>query len=161
MTFRKRSARSRLRGHRGGGYGARKKHRGKGSKGGMGMAGTGKKAGQKRTYVLKYFPGYFGKKGFSSRNKRLDVINLKDIQARKEYFIERKIAKKTAEGIEINLKGYKVLGEGELKDKFIIKADKFSENAKEKIKKSGSISKSFAQNIDEKDKKKEEESKKK
>jgi large subunit ribosomal protein L15 len=138
MVWKRRSKRSRLRGQRTCGYGSRKKHRGKGSKGGMGMAGTGKKAGQKKTYVLKYFPDYFGKKGFRSRSKKLDAINLKDIQSRLNYFMEKKIAKKTSEGIEINLKGYKVLGEGELKDKFLIKASKFSENAKEKIAKSGS-----------------------
>jgi large subunit ribosomal protein L15 len=138
MTFRIRSVRSRLRGNRGGGYGARKKHRGKGSKGGMGMAGTGKKAGQKRTYVLKYFPNYFGKKGFTSRNKKLDIISLDEIQKNLNSFIEKGIAKKTGEGIELNLKGYKVLSTGNLKDKFIIKADAFSENAKEKILKSGS-----------------------
>jgi large subunit ribosomal protein L15 len=138
MAWKRRSKRSRLRGQRTCGYGSRKKHRGKGSKGGMGMAGTGKKAGQKKTYVLKYFPDYFGKKGFRSRIKKLEAINLKDIQSRLNYFIENKIAKKTPEGIEINLKGYKVLGGGELKDKFLIKASKFSENAKEKIAKSGS-----------------------
>lgn len=133
-----RSKRSRLRGARTCGYGSRKKHRGKGSKGGMGMAGTGKKAGQKRTFVLKYFPNYFGKKGFTSRNKKLKAINLEDIQGKLNHFIEKKIAKKTPGGIEINLKGYKVLGAGELKDKFLITADSFSENAKEKIIKSGS-----------------------
>jgi large subunit ribosomal protein L15 len=136
--MRKRSARSRLRGHGGGGYGARKKHRGKGSQGGMGMAGTGKKAGQRRTYVLKYFPDYFGKKGFRGRGIKFKIINLKDIQLNVNSFIKEGIAKKTANGIELNLKGYKILGEGTLKDKFIIKASAFSESAKERIKSQGS-----------------------
>jgi len=139
MTWKKRSKRSRLRGTKTAGHGSTKKYRGKGSKGGMGMAGTGKKAGQRRTYVLKYFPNYFGKRGFHSRTKKLKGINLKDVQGNLGNFIKEGIAKKTPEGIEINLKGYKVLGEGELKDKLIIKADAFSEKAKEKIKASGSI----------------------
>jgi len=129
----KRSVRSRIRGRGGGGYGARKKHRGKGSTGGKGMSGTGKKAGQLRTYVLKYFPNYFGKRGFHSKIRNLDIINLKDIQLRKDEFLKAGIAKKTAEGIEINLQGYKVLSEGELKDKFLIKAGAFSKKASEKI----------------------------
>jgi large subunit ribosomal protein L15 len=139
MTFRKRSQRSRLRGHRGGGYGSRKKHRGKGSKGGRGMAGTGKRAGQKRTFVLKYFPeGYFGKKGFQSRKERLDEINLGQIQHNLNEFIKKGVAKKTPEGIEINLKGYKILSNGELKDKVLIRASAFSEKAKQKIESKGS-----------------------
>ena len=139
MTWKKRSKRSRLRGIKTAGHGSTKKHRGKGSKGGMGMSGTGKKAGQKKTYVLKYFPNYFGKRGFHSRNKKLKGINLRDIQGNLDNFIKDGLAKKTPEGIEINLNGYKVLGEGELKDKFIIKAFAVSEKAKEKIKASGSI----------------------
>ena len=139
MTIRKRSRRSRLRGSRTAGYGSRKKHRGKGSKGGKGMAGTGKRAGQKRTFVLRYFPeGYFGKKGFQSRKEKLKGINLGQIQQKASEFIGKGIAKKTPEGIEINLKGYKILGEGELKDKFLIKASSFSEKAKKKIESKGS-----------------------
>ena len=139
MVCRRRSIRSRLRGARTCGYGSRKKHRGKGSKGGRGMAGTGKRAGQMRTYVLKYFPeGYFGKRGFTSRKTRLNEINLADIQKNLNEFIKKGIAKKTNEGIEINLKDYKILSKGELKDKFLIKASAFSEKAKEKISKQGS-----------------------
>ncbi|MEM4318552.1 MAG: uL15 family ribosomal protein [Candidatus Pacearchaeota archaeon] len=69
MKLKKRSARSRLRGRRTCGYGSRKKHRGKGSKGGKGMAGTGKRAGQKLTYVYRYYGKYLGRYGFKSRKK--------------------------------------------------------------------------------------------
>jgi len=40
-------------------------------------------------------------------------------------------------GKELNLEGYKVLGEGELKEKLTITAEKFSRSAKEKIEKAG------------------------
>ena len=82
--MRKRSKRSRIRGRKTCGYGARKKHRGKGSKGGKGMAGTGKKAGHKVTWVLKYHPGYLGgRRGFTSlgqkKKLKLKTINLDEI----------------------------------------------------------------------------------
>jgi len=140
----KRDKRSRLRGHRGGGYGARKKHRGSGSKGGKGMAGTGKKAGQKIIWVMKYMPNYLGRKGkgFVSLNQkkksRLEEINLDIINKKIEEFSKKGLVKKTKEGLELNLEGYKILGAGNLKEKIIIKASAFSENAKEKISSSGS-----------------------
>ena len=136
--MKKRDKRSRLRGRRTCGYGARKKHRGSGSKGGKGMAGTGKKAGQKKTWVLKYSPGYLGrKKGFVSlkqkRGEKLKSINLAQINEK----LSKMKVEKTDEGIILNLKGFKVLGRGSLKEKLIIKANAFSEKAKQKISSSG------------------------
>ena len=134
----KRDKRSRLRGRNTCGYG-KKKHRGSGSKGGKGMAGTGKKAGQKITYLLKYMPGYLGRrKGFVSipqkKQNKLKVINLDEINKKIDKFRQDGILK----GNELNLEGYKVLGAGKLMHKLTIKASKFSENAKQKIESSGS-----------------------
>jgi large subunit ribosomal protein L15 len=120
----KRSKRSRLRGKRSCGYGARKKHRGKGSQRGHGMAGTGKMAGQRKLTVLKEMPGYLGKHGFKSRKKKLEIINIGDI--------ERKFKDK-----EIKLKGFKVLSKGKITKSIIIHANSFSKKAKEKINASG------------------------
>ena len=137
----KRDKRSRLRGHRGGGWGSRKKHRSSGSRGGFGMAGTGKKAAQKRTLILKYFPGYFGKRGFhslkSEERKEAKIINLGDIVLKLANFKKRGIAKAGPDGMELDLAGYKVLSEGNLKEKLIIKADSFSGKAKQKIEAAG------------------------
>ena len=52
---------SKLRGTRTCGYGNAQKHRGAGSRGGRGMGGSKK---QKWSWVVKYKPGYFGRKGF-------------------------------------------------------------------------------------------------
>lgn len=139
----KRSLRSRLRGRRTCGYGSRKKHRGKGSRGGMGMAGSGKKSGTKLTYLLRYFPGYLGrKKGFTSvsqkHNKKPEMINLDDINKKMHLFEKKGLLKKAGEGKELNLRGYKVLGSGKLNEKITIIADSFSKGAEEKIKSSGS-----------------------
>ncbi|MEM1535866.1 MAG: uL15 family ribosomal protein [Candidatus Pacearchaeota archaeon] len=135
---RKRSKRSRLRGRRTCGYGHKFKHRGKGSKGGKGMAGTGKMAGHKKTFILKYMPDYFGKKGFKTKKEKLEAINLEEIKEKLQDFLEKGIAKKTPEGIEINLPNYKVLASGKIDSGLIIKASGFSEKAKAKIIEAGS-----------------------
>ena len=101
------------------------------------MAGTGKKAGQKRTLVLRHMPGYFGKHGFHSiyqeENDGLKIINLERINLKLKQFEKEGVAKTTPEGIALNLEGYKVLGNGEISQKLIISAKSFSAKAKEKI----------------------------
>lgn len=139
----KRNKRSRLRGRKTCGWGSRKKHRGSGHRGGFGMAGTGKRADQKKTLIITQKPSYFGKHGFKSlqnvKCKKPIPINLFDIERKMNSFLERGIAKKTGEGIEVNLEGYKILGEGELKNKMVIIADSASNQALEKIKKAGCV----------------------
>ncbi len=137
MKF-KRNKRSRLRGLRTCGYGSRKKHRGKGSTAGCGMAGTGKKSGQKKIWVVKYAPDWLGrKKGFLSvpqkHNKKLPAINLGEIEKRMPEFEKKGLLK----GKELNLKGFKILSSGTIKEKLAITASAFSENAKKKITASG------------------------
>ena len=65
------------------GGGARKKRKKSGHKGGVGMAGTGKRNDQKKTLVLKLYGNkYFGKQGVTSRGTKRDKrkrINLKEI----------------------------------------------------------------------------------
>jgi|SRR3989344_322712 len=136
IKHKKRSKRTRLRGSRTAYWGNRKKHKGTGMRGGAGMAGTGKKAGQKKTFIQRYFPDYFGKEGMKA-GKKLDVINLDYINQNLAGLFEKGIAKKTGKGIELDLQGYKILGDGELKEKLIIKADAASQQAKEKVEKTG------------------------
>lgn len=141
MVNHKRNKRSRLRGRKTCGWGSRKKHRGKGSHGGKGMAGTGKRADHHKTLIWNTVrEAYWGKRGFHSKFKKFDSINIEDIEKRLNDFIKEGKAKKTAAGIEINLENMKVLGKlgnGELKNKLIIKARSFSENAKEIIEAAG------------------------
>ena len=118
------------------GHGARKKWKGKGHKGGVGMAGSGKRADQKITLITKLYGNrYFGKKGITSRStkkKRIKAVNLGHIQDNLDSFIER-----FGKGNELDLSEYKILGDGELKTKLTIKARRFTNSAKEKIEKSG------------------------
>lgn len=126
----KRKKISRMRGRRWHGFGAGKKHRGKGSRGGTGMAGSGKRADVKKPTILKlYGNAYYGKRGFHRPQKVIKQIRAINI-------IDLPKFNKT----EINLTelGYdKLLGKGKVKQKYNIKVKLYSKSAKEKIEKAG------------------------
>jgi large subunit ribosomal protein L15 len=118
------------------GGGARKKRKGSGHKGGKGMSGSGKRADQKKTLVIKLYGNkYFGKQGITSKGTKRDTrqrMNLQQIELNLE-----KYGKKGKDGWEINLPNYKILGQGEVREKLIIKAKEASASALEKVKKAG------------------------
>ena len=117
---------SRMRGRRTHGWGSPKKHRGAGSRGGIGMAGSEK---HKKTYLLKKDPDYGIKKGFKSKSRsNIKSVNLRNLQ--KMAGSEKKI--------DASAMGYdKVLATGEVKAKLEVKADYFSASAKRKIEEAG------------------------
>jgi len=123
------------------GTGGRKNQRKSGHKGGVGMAGTGKRADHKKTLMNNlYGNDYFGKQGITSRGTERDTrqrINIGEIQANLENFVAKGIVKKTKEGYEVKLEEYKILGNGIVKDKFIVTALEASKSAVEKIEKAG------------------------
>jgi ribosomal protein L15 len=127
MRLKKRRKSSRYHGSRTCGHSA-KLNKGKGSHGGKGMSGTGKRADQKKTLVIKlYGQHYFGRSGMTSKKterKRVCYINVEGIQ------------EKYAPG-EIKLTEYKILGSGEIKGKYTIHAKAATKSAIEKIKKAG------------------------
>jgi len=132
MKIKKRKKTTRLRGSRTAGYGFRQKHKGHGCKGGFGMAGTGKRADHKKQKALMIarkagYERYFGKKGFTSastKNKKSLDINLYNVH--QNFDISKKI----------ELKGYKILGEGEgFKGEIFAKSA--SKSAIEKMEKAG------------------------
>ncbi|MEK6935570.1 MAG: uL15m family ribosomal protein [Nanoarchaeota archaeon] len=130
-SYKKQRKSKRQRGKTTYGHGARKKWMG--SSGGKGMAGSGKMADQKTTLITKLYGNkYFGKQGETSkgtRRKKLDVINLGDLDKNFERYKDKHN--------EIDLKDYKILGDGELTKALIIKAKAFTQSAKEKIEKVG------------------------
>ncbi len=140
MKTKKRKKSSRMHGKGMGthGRGSRKKAKKSGHHGGVGMAGTGKRADHKKSLILKlYGHGYFGKQGITSRGTKRDKrkkINVGTIEENIETFLKKGIAKKSKDGFEINLEGYKILGGGEIKSKFFINAKEASESALEKVK---------------------------
>jgi len=140
MTQLKKKRKSvRMRGHGMGsyGWGARKKHISSGNKGGKGMSGTGKMAGHKKTYVMRlYGTEYFGKQGHTSRateHRINNVINVSEIERDIET-LKHKYGNK--EGV-LEMKEFKILGDGEIKIKVTIKALAASKSAIAKIQAAG------------------------
>src|SRR3989338_10238991 len=132
----KRKKFSRMRASHTHGGGAKKKRRGSGHRGGFGMAGSGKRADQKKPTILKlYGSSYFGKKGFKLPAKvvhKLDTINLYEIEEKVDI-----LGKKENDTYVIDIKDKKVLGTGRLTKKVKITCAAFSKNAEAKIKKLG------------------------
>jgi len=128
MPINKRKKSTRFRAHTTHGWGAMKKRRGSGNRGGRGMAGSGKMAGQNRPSILKEFgTTYFGKRGFNRPQKmikKLKIINLNEIE---------KIAQIENLSTFDASKYDKVLGKGKLTKKIKVISKSFSEKAKAKI----------------------------
>ncbi len=123
------------RGSRTCGYGRVGQHRKSGSKG-------YRKAGRHKhgwTYVIKYEPDYYGKKGFTSPKslrREVNVINVGELEE-----IAEKYGGKTEEGkILIDLEGLgytKLLGSGKVTKPLIVKVSSYSKSAAEKIDEAG------------------------
>ncbi|ASJ09924.1 50S ribosomal protein L15 [Thermococcus sp. P6] len=142
MIRRKRKVRK-LRGSHTHGWGCKKKHRGGGSKGGRGMAGTGKRKNTKWTWVIKYAPDHLGKRGFH-RPKAVQytpsVINLSDIDENLQLFLDMGIAVEEGGKVIVDVTGLgvdKVLGTGKLTRPIVIKARYVTPKAEEKIRAAG------------------------
>ena len=125
-----------MRGSRTHGYGQIGGHRSKGQRGGKGQTG-----GHKHHWVqtIKNDPNYFGKHGFI-RYKGLvtthETINVGEIDQNAEKLSTEKQEKLLV--IDLHKHGYtKVLGTGKVTKPLLVKAEIFSEKAKEKIEKAG------------------------
>ncbi len=138
--IRKRRKIKRMRGSRTVGGGCSKKRRGAGHRGGRGQAGGHK---HHWTWIVKYDPEHFGKRGFKRpRNlvKDLKTINIGEINERLAELIQEGVAKREDNMLILDVRkmGYeKVLGGGRIQEPLHIKACKFSTKAEDKIKKSG------------------------
>ncbi|MGC8538912.1 MAG: uL15m family ribosomal protein [Candidatus Micrarchaeia archaeon] len=106
------------------GAGNKKNRRGAGIRGGVGNAGRKHKS----IHMILY--GSQPEKGFARPNqKKLKEINLSKISS---LIVEKNEPKPT-----IDLAGYKVLGDGKISAPAIIKADRFTKRAAERIKSAG------------------------
>jgi large subunit ribosomal protein L15 len=129
-----------LRGTRTCGGGSHKKSRGAGNRGGKGMGGTHK---GKWTWIIKYDPDHFGRRGFDvpkAVKNTYHSINVGDLDQMAEALLEKKLAVKEKEALSIDvgtLGFQKVLGRGKVTRPLIIKADSFSESAQRKIEEQG------------------------
>ena len=136
MTHNKRAKNSRQRGSWTHGWGAKKKHRGAGHRGGRGNAGTGKRGDAKKPRYWKDTK-YFGKHGFTSINpEEIITINLNQLINIIPQLIQKGHATQEKDTININLTqaGYdKLLGTGKIQQKLNITVQHASEKAQQKI----------------------------
>jgi len=136
MSLNKTKKSIKSRGARSHGYGSHKKHRGSGHQGGVGMAGTGKKADQKKTMIWKDTK-YFGRHGFRSKNAvKINAINLFYIETHIDLLVKDGVAKKVGDSYDINLKDLrcnKLLGGGIVTRKYNITTDYASKSAVAKV----------------------------
>jgi len=141
MKTMRRSKTSRLRGTHTHGYGSKKKHRGAGSRGGRGMAGTGKRGDVKKPVIWKD-KKYFGKHGFKKKNIsiKINAITITAVEQMMDILIGKKAAEEKAGTFEIDLKkaGYnKLLSTGKATKKMNITVPYASAKSVEKIKAAG------------------------
>lgn len=141
----KRKKQSRYRGTHTHGGGAKKKRRGSGHRGGVGMSGGGKRADHKKQMIFKiYGKDYFGKHGFKrplNKVVHVEVLNLEDLDKNLKNYLTKKLITKENDIYVVNLKnlGYdKLLGSGSTKNKYKI-IGAVSEKAKSKIEEVGGI----------------------
>jgi len=128
MTARFRKKVRRQRGSHTHGWGAKKKHRGSGSRGGAGASGM---FFQKRSYVTTYDRDRFGRTGFVPKTSvELKAVNL--------GMLDSLAVKNKLKEIDAAQFGYdKVLAGGRLTVPITIKAKVITESAKAKIEEAG------------------------
>lgn len=141
MVVNKRKKNSRQRASTTHGYGSHKKHRGHGSRGGSGLAGTGKRADSKKPSFWQDTK-YFGRYGFN-RNvtvKPVNTINLVDLEMHLDKYVADKLIAKTGDTytVELDKLGFqKLLGNGKVSHKFKITTKFASGIAIERVKEAG------------------------
>ncbi len=140
MSLNKRKKSIKFRGAHTHGYGSKKKHRGSGHQGGVGMAGTGKKADQKKPSVWKDTK-YFGRHGFNSKHAlKVKEINLFYIENHLDLLLKEGTVKKEGDHYTLDLKDLgcnKLLGSGKITKKLFVKTLLASASAIEKVEKAG------------------------
>ena len=141
MTVNRRKKNTRQRGSMTHGWGAKKKHRGKGHQGGAGMAGSGKRADSKKPSIWKK-ERYFGKFGFVSKTPKVKInaVNVSYIEQHINKFLSNNLIKKEDGfySVELEKLGFnKLLGDGKVSMKLKIKTPYASKSAIEKVKEAG------------------------
>jgi large subunit ribosomal protein L15 len=138
VVVRRRKKVTKQRGKRTYGRGCAKRGRGSGEKGGRGASGRHKHLW---SYVIKYEPDYFGKRGFRRPvGAETRGINVGEIDERLEELLGKGLAQRADEVYVVDLAklGFsKLLGGGSVRHKLEIRAAKFSESARRKVEEAG------------------------
>ena len=138
--IRRRTKRSRYRGSKVHGRGRKKRTRGSGNQGGVGMSGSGKRGDQKKTLIIKlYGNDYFGKDKALRRGKviRVESMSLRTVIEKLDSLIKKGKAKAHGKGYEIDLKNKKIVGNENLNIPLVINALSCSEGAHAAVAKAG------------------------
>ena len=140
MTVKSRKKITKQRGTRSCGWGL--DHRGSGNQGGVGNAGSGKKASCKAPRAGLWAKQLMGKHGFIHKGPSSydATINLRDLEDRLPSFLAEKLATESAGVISIDLSKIgctKVLSSGKVRRKWNITAKRASPDAIEKVKAAG------------------------
>ena len=118
---------------------------------GWGRVGQHRKSGQKgrkkagrrkhlKSYVLRYEPEYFQKKGFSALpSEKINVVNIGQLEElAMQLTVEKNLKKDELVLLDLASFGYyKLLGMGSITKPFSIKVASYSESAARKIKEAG------------------------
>ncbi|MBS3176136.1 uL15 family ribosomal protein [Candidatus Woesearchaeota archaeon] len=141
MVVHRRRKHPRMRGKTHHGWGAKKKHRGAGHRGGRGNAGSGKRCASKKPSYWKD-PHYLGKYGFIKHNVKYEVepITIRALEEKLPHFVkEGKVTQENSVHlIDLATLGYnKLLGTGSATKKMKITSKFASAKAVEKIKAAG------------------------
>lgn len=141
MTTNKRRKVVKYRGSKTHGCGSMKKRRGAGSRGGRGMAGTGKRADTKKPSISDNYSRYFGKHGFKKKNpKKINAVNLAYFQQKIDKLVMNSLTEEKAGVYTVDLSklGFdKLLGSGRFSKKVNFTAKYASASAIDKVKKAG------------------------
>lgn len=143
MVVNRRKKVRKLRGSRTHGWGHPKKHRGKGSRGGVGKSGMGKRGQHKMSLLNSLGIKNIGAYGFKRPPAVLrpsKALNLRYIESKIDKWLKKGIATEEKNIITLDvskLGATKVLGAGRISRKMIIKAGRISASAKEKIENAG------------------------
>ncbi|MDH5448651.1 MAG: 50S ribosomal protein L15 [Candidatus Bathyarchaeota archaeon] len=120
------------------GWGTVGQHRGVGQRGGHGKAGRHKHLW---SYVLRYEPDYFSKKGFySSRRKKVNAVNIGKLEElAMNLSAEKGLEERDGMSLlDLDKLGYdKLLGMGIITKPFSIKVASYSESAAKKVEEAG------------------------
>ena len=133
MVVRKSKRSRHQRGRTTGGWGFSKRHRGKGSRGGHGYSGAGKRGAHRESFYHARGIEPLGKKGIQFKPRTFKVpektITIEEIDRN---------ASKWGTEVDLTKLGFtKVLGQGKLTHKLKVTCHQFSESAKKKIEEAG------------------------
>jgi large subunit ribosomal protein L15 len=139
MVTRQTKKKVKQRGSKTHGWGAMKKHRGKGNKGGAGMAGTGKRGDAKKPCI--WSQDYFGKKGFKKKNAlQQKTINVGELDQKIDKLVILKKIEQKGDQFRIDLSKIginKLLSKGKATKKMNINVLAATEKATKKISEAG------------------------